>query len=529
VTGSKDGTGSAAQFNKPEGVAVDGGGNVFVADTGNNTIRKITSAGVVTTIAGTAGVTGNFDGIGLTAQFNGPSRVAVDATGNVYVADAGNDEVRRIAAGGVVTTLAGGSPYYIGFGDGVGASVWFHFLNGIATDPSGNVFVATTNQTIMEGVPAMAPTVTLSPAASTVASGRSVVFNAVGTGLPAPTYQWTLNGSGNIPGAAVTTDRVLLVSGTTAADAGTYACTVTNGAGSASASGTLTVTSTPTPGYLTNLSARANVGTGANILIAGFGVGGSGSTDLLLRGVGPGLATISTLTGILSNPALTLFDSAPVPGPYPIVTGQGWGGGLAQGTSSIDIGQQPATANLMASVGAFTLSAGSADSAMEVTPPAGNYTAQISGVGNTVGVALAEIYDVDGVPLTARLVNVSARAGVGTGNNVLIGGFSIAGATSETVLIRAVGPGLAGLGVPGILIQPTLTIYSGATPIYANTVWAGDPIVAAIFPVVGAFSLNTASSDSVLLLTLAPGNYTAQVTGVNNGTGIALVEIYEVF
>ena len=147
-SGNVDGTGSAARFNYPTGVAVDASGNVFVADTSNSTIRKITSAGVVTTLAGTAGSDGSSDGTGAAARFNSPRSVAVDASGNVFVADMSNHTIRKITSAGVVTTLAGtaGSP---GSSDGTGAAARFSSPYGVAVDASGNVFVADTgNHTI---------------------------------------------------------------------------------------------------------------------------------------------------------------------------------------------------------------------------------------------------------------------------------------------------------------------------------------------------------------------------------------------
>src|SRR6266550_7463433 len=124
VYGSADGTGSAAQFWQPWGIAVDGAGIVYVADQGNSTIRKITPAGVVTTIAGAAGVFGSADGNGSAARFNAPGGIAVDSAGNLYVADTGNETIRKITAAGV-TTLAG-TAGVIGSTDGTGGAARFY-------------------------------------------------------------------------------------------------------------------------------------------------------------------------------------------------------------------------------------------------------------------------------------------------------------------------------------------------------------------------------------------------------------------
>lgn len=137
--GSADGTGTTASFSYPFGVAVDVVGNVYVADTGNQTIRKITAAGVVTTLAGSGSI-GSADGTGTAASFNWPCGVAVDEAGNVYVADYLNNKIRKITATGVVTTLAGSGS--IGSADGTGAAASFYNPFGVALDVVGNVYVA---------------------------------------------------------------------------------------------------------------------------------------------------------------------------------------------------------------------------------------------------------------------------------------------------------------------------------------------------------------------------------------------------
>src|ERR1035438_8571457 len=149
LSGSADGTGSGARFNQPQGVAVDTNGIVYVADTGNYTIRKITPAGIVTTLAGSAGISGSTDATGGTARFYEPEGIAVNSAGTlIYVADTWNHTIRQVTPVGVVTTLAGSAGNF-GSADGTGNSAQFYQPQGMAVDGSGNIYVGDTgNQTI---------------------------------------------------------------------------------------------------------------------------------------------------------------------------------------------------------------------------------------------------------------------------------------------------------------------------------------------------------------------------------------------
>ena len=185
-SGLVNATGSGARFFNPFGVAVDKAGNVYVADTRNNAIRRVTPTGVVTTLAG--GTFGSNDGIGTGAQFNFPAGVAVDNATNVYVADYGNNIIRKITPAGVVTTLAGLTGVS-GTNNGTGSDVRFNLPSGVAVDSTGNVYVAdTSNHTIRKGFPTIIPPVIVTSSVAfssghfgfnlTGAAGQSVVVEA---------------------------------------------------------------------------------------------------------------------------------------------------------------------------------------------------------------------------------------------------------------------------------------------------------------------------------------------------------------
>ena len=257
-------------------------------------------------------------------------------------------------------------------------------------------------------------------------------------------------------------------------------------------------------------------GTGANTLIVGLTTAG-GTKDVLLRGVGPTLSQFGVV-GALADPQLALFNSSSVE----TARNDDWGGSAAL-TASFNI------------AGAFPLALTSKDAAILTTLTPGSYSAQVTGTAGTTGVVLMESYDSDiGSPL-ARYTNLSARNQVGTGANILIVGFNLTGSGSKRLLIRAVGPALAQFGVAGVLSDPQAVVFNAAgTEVGRNDDWENttanqgqSTLIGQASSSVGAFPLPGASRDSAMVVTLEPGSYTVQVSGVNNGTGVALVEIYE--
>lgn len=292
--------------------------------------------------------------------------------------------------------------------------------------------------------------------------------------------------------------------------AGTYLVTLnaTNSAGTSTLVVTMVIDAVASS-RIVAFSARSQAGNGNQTLIMGFAVSGNNKT-LLMRGLGAGL----NLPNALADPQLALFN-----GSTSLATNDDWatGGNAAQITS------------LTAQVGLAALPTASKDAALVSTVNNGVYTTRVFGANSATGTAIAEVYDADSNTAT-RLVAVSARMQVDTGDNILIGGLIIRGNVPKNILIRGVGPGLATFGVTGFLADPQLKVYSGSTVIGTNDNWesGGNAAqLAAVFTQVGEFPLTAGGKDAALLLALPPGAYTVHLSGVSNTTGVALIEIYE--
>lgn len=267
---------------------------------------------------------------------------------------------------------------------------------------------------------------------------------------------------------------------------------------------------------LANISTRGTAGSGDATMIAGFVIRGSSPRQVLIRAVGPALSPYG-VTNYLADPRLELWQ-----GNTRLATSDNWG--AEAGASDI--------AAAADRVGAFKLPNPGTDAALLTTLAPGAYTAQATTDGTSTGVALVEVYDAgDGAPSTTpRLLNISTRGKVSASDS-LIAGFVVTGNAPKRVLIRAVGPALEKFNISGTLPDPLLLLHSGSSVIRTNDDWgnaAANYDVVAAANAIGAFALPDGSRDAATLVTLQPGNYTAEVAGKNSDAGIALIEVYEV-
>lgn len=357
------------------------------------------------------------------------------------------------------------------------------------------------------------PAILQSPQSIVVGEGGEATF-VVGAAGGDLAYQWQRNGA-VIPGA---TGAVMRIPAVSTANAGDYTVLVTSPRGSVvSAPARLTVGAPDLGARLVNLSVRATAGSGSGTLTVGLVVGGGDAGSglpVLLRGVGPSLVPLG-VNGALGDPALILrrFGATAA-----LATNADWRGA-------------PLLAETMERVGSVAIPARSADAAIATVLRPGPYTVQVvSSIPDQTGVALAECYEAAGIvtAATPRLINVAARARAGSGDETLAVGFVISGTGTKRILLRGVGPALAGQGVDGALADPELRLFSRGAVIASSDDWAGAAELRDAFASSGAFVLPADSRDAALVVDLPAGIYSAHVSGKAGATGIALVEVYAV-
>jgi len=396
----------ASNLTKPQGLAFDSLGNLYVADPVHDAILKISLDGKRTTFA---------SGIGH------PHRLAFDAFGNLFVTDLATNSIFGVSPSGVVSIIATNTSTT-------------DLVNDLAFDSEGNLFVTSDSSVVEfpEGV---------GPVPITVAS---------------------------VPGGA----------------------------------GGIAIE----PPETTNLSTRVSVQGGDGVAIAGFIISGSSPKQVLIRGLGASLSNFG-IVNPLQDPTLDLYDSAG----HTIATNDDCQ--TATNADQIPAAFQPTD---------------SREPAILATLPPGSFTAVLRGKNGGSGVGLIEMYDLS-TGAGSKLTNVSTRGFVGTGENVMIGGFILSGGSGERqTLIRALGPTLAQapFNITGNLTDPTLMLVDGnGTVLASNDDWKS--LQQSEIQATGLAPPN--DKEAAVLTTLPPGSFTAIVSGKNGGTGIALVDVFNAF
>jgi len=254
-------------------------------------------------------------------------------------------------------------------------------------------------------------------------------------------------------------------------------------------------------------------------MIGGFIVQGTEPKRVIVRAIGPELTQYG-VPNALANPTLELHNRTGAL----IASNDNWRttiiGGIITSDQVRDIlrsGYAPGDGR---------------ESAIIADLPPGNYTAIVRGVNNSTGVALAEVYDLSS-DTNSILGNISTRSFVETGDNVMIGGFIVQGTAEKRVIVRALGPELTGYGVPNVLSNPTLELHDhtgaliGSNDNWQHTIIGGIITTSQVHAITNSGYAPGDPRESAIIAELPPGNYTAIVRGLNNSTGVALVEVYD--
>jgi sugar lactone lactonase YvrE len=468
-----------------DALAFDSKGNLFVADTSRGKIVKVTPGGAHADFA----------------TIGNPMGLAFDAAGNLFVSDASTGSIKKLTPTGAISTFASGlnGPF------------------GLAFDRNGNLFVSEANTgTIKKFPPAGPPPTTF---ASGLNSPEGLAFDSAGNlyevdfgsgkvfkftsgggkstfvmGLLAP-RNIAIDQNDNVFVANFTTQEILKF--TPAGGKSTFAANVNSGG----------LAFEPATAQLTNISTRASVQTGQGVTIGGFIVTGTDNKTVVLRGLGPTLGQPPfNISGVLADPTLQLFDSSG----NPFWFNDNWKD--TQQAQIQSTGLAPAN-DLESAI-------------FQVLAP-GSYTAVLSGKNGTTGIGLVEVYDIS-PGVFSELTNVSTRGFVGTGNSVMIGGFITSGGNGSTeVVVRGLGPTLAAppFNISGALADPIVTLVDqNGTVIQTNDNWKNTQQAA--IQRTGLAPQN--DLESAMIVTVPTGRYTAILSGKNGGTGIGLVEVYNV-
>ncbi len=482
MVGSADGRGSEARFSSgfgSLGLAVDGEGNVFVADPGNHAIRKVTPEGVVTTVAGFAGARGSDDGTGSEARFNYPFGVAVDRRGNVYVADLVNHTIRKVTPSGVVTTLAGMAGR-VGGDDGVGREARFSWPVCVAVDADGNVYVGSYDDTVRRVSPEGRVT-TLAGRSGQAgfidATGREALFYFSHNSFDAAPFGITVDHAGNVL-VVDTGNRVLR---------------------------------RVTPeGVVTSFGRSAGLSWPAGIAIHRSGelyIADSGNGRIVKAVPDSALAIIAAPESQTIAPGTTVAFSV-----------------TAGGATGVKYQWFKDDERLTGKVDATLVLAGATER------EAGTYRCLVydgSGFFTETTASLRVVPTAD----PGRLVNLSIRSRVSATSPALLMGATISGAASDQplpVLVRGSGPALVRFGIPDFLPDPRLAVSVGGVVVASNDDWGGNRVAATQMTQVGAFDyLLPASLDAAVAAALTPNTYHIQIDDKTGAPGITLGEIFD--
>jgi|TARA_B110000037_G_scaffold81894_1_gene97500 cyclophilin family peptidyl-prolyl cis-trans isomerase len=380
-----------------------------------------------------------------------------------------------------------------------------------AMDTEGNSFEKTFAAQVVSDVPGFSSR----PMNRAVEIGRSTTVSATVVSEGDATYQWNLDGN-PITGA---TQSTYAIASFAEADGGVYTLSSTNPDGTATSLGG-ELFAIEKAARLVNISTRGIAGTEDKTMITGFFLsGGPGEKEMLVRALGPDLVA-REVSGTMPDPRIQLIPL----------------GGDSVVNDDWDIGNDlDLVARLSARSGAGPLVAGSADAVIAGSFPVTGYTALITPKsGSPGGVVLAEVFDgdEDNVNSPVRIVNISTRAEVGTGDDVLIAGFWIVGGEKANLLIRAIGPGLIASDVNNTLADPQFRVVNGANETVATSDnWEEGAFKDSLIremEAAGATVSDEGSKDAATIVTLDPGGYTVIVSGVGDTTGVALVDVFEV-